>query len=85
MNLFDKYFLYGKPDEMLQDQFYSESKIDNNDKLVSIHKSFDYIADKAAKTPLDTNKNKLIKILDIVNKIFDFNEKKPSQDKDQKY
>ena len=49
MKLLDKYFPYGRPDEMVQDLFDSTSKVDNRDKLVLIHSSFDNIADKADK------------------------------------
>ena len=72
MKLFDRYFSYGKPDEILQDLFYSKSKIDNNQKLVLIHKYFDYIADKVTDILPSTNKSKLLKMLDIINKILAF-------------
>ena len=75
MNLFNKYFSFKKPDEMLQDLFYSKSKSDNRDKLVLIYENFDYITGKATQTRSDTNKSKLVKILDIIRKILDFNEK----------
>ena len=74
MKLFDKYYPYGRPDEMLQDLNDSKSIVDNGDKLVLIDKSFDYIADKAKKMPPSTNKNKFVKILNIVNEILKFNE-----------
>ena len=60
---------------MAQDLFDSKSKVDSRDKLVSIHHSFDYIAKRAKRMPPSTNKNKLVKILNIVNEIFKFNEK----------
>ena len=60
---------------MLQNLFYSKSKSDYRAKLVLIHKSFDYNADRATQMPSSVDKSKLIKILDIVNKILDFNEK----------
>ena len=75
MNLFNKYFSFEKPDEISQDLFYSKSKSDNRDKLVLIHKNFDYITGKATQMPSDTNKRKLVKILDIIKYILDFNEK----------
>ena len=75
MNLFNKYFSFKKPDEISQDLFYSKSKSDNRDKLVLIHKNFDYITGKATQMPSDTNKRKLVKILDIIKYILDFNEK----------
>ena len=75
MNLFNKYFSFKKPDEISQDLFYSKSKSDNPDKLVLIHKNFDYITGKATQMPSDTNKRKLVKILDIIKYILDFNEK----------
>ena len=74
MKLLDKYFPYGRPDEMVQDLFDSKSKVDNRDKLVLIHSSFDNIADKADKQPPSTNKQEFVKILRIVNKILAFNE-----------
>ena len=67
MNLFNKYFSFKKPDEISQDLFYSKSKSDNRD--------FDYITGKATQMPSDTNKRKLVKILDIIKYILDFNEK----------
>ena len=75
MNLFNKYFSFKKPDEILQDLLYSESESDNLDKLVLIYKYFDYITGKATQMPSDTNKSKLVKILDIIKKILGFNEK----------
>ena len=75
MNLFNKYFSFKKPDEISQDLFYSKSKSDNPDKLVLIHKNFDYITGKATQMPSDTNKSKLVKILDIIKYILDFKEK----------
>ena len=74
MKLFDKYYPYRRPDEMLQDLNDSKSIVDNGDKLALIDKSFDYIADKAKKMPLSTNKKKFVKILNIVNKILKLNE-----------
>ena len=73
MKLFDKYYPYRRPDEMLQDLNDSKSIVDNGDKLVLIDKSFDYIADKAKKMPPSTNKNKFVKILNIVNEILKLN------------
>ena len=75
INIFDRYFSYRKPDEMLQDLCFSKSKIDYNEKLVLIHKSFDYIVDEATGLSPSTNKSKLVKILGIVNNILDLNEK----------
>ena len=60
---------------MLQDLNDSKNIVDNGDKLVLIDKSFDYIADKAKKMPPSTNKNKFVKILNIVNEILKLNEK----------
>ena len=37
MILFEKYFSYRRPDEMLQDLYDSKSKVDNHDKLAVIH------------------------------------------------
>ena len=74
MKLFDKYYPYRRPDEMLQDLNDSKSIVDNGDKLVLIDKSFDYIADKAKKMPPSTNKNKFVKILNVANEILKFNE-----------
>ena len=74
MKLFDKYYPYGRPDEMLQDLNDSKSIVDNGDKLVLLDKSFDYIADKAKKMPPSTNKNKFVKILNVANEILKFNE-----------
>ena len=39
-----------------------------------IHRHFDYIANRAEKMLLSTNKNKFVKILNIVNEILKFNE-----------
>ena len=75
MELFNSYFSYGKPDEILQDWFYEKSRIDNNEKLVLIYKGFDCIADKSADMLPSTNKSNLVKILESVNKILDFNGK----------
>ena len=66
IKLFDKYFPYGRPDEMVQDLFDSKNKVDNCDKLVLIHRSFDYIAKRTEKMPPSTNKNGFVKILNIV-------------------
>ena len=74
MKSFEKYFSYRKPDEMVQDLFDSKSKLDNHDKLVLIHESFDSIADKANKLSPSTNRHEFVKILKIVNKILAFNE-----------
>ena len=74
MKLFDKYFYYGRPDEMLQDLYDSKSKVDDHDKLVLIHHHFDYIIKKAEKMPPNTNKNEFVKIFNIVNETFKFNE-----------
>ena len=59
---------------MVQDLFDSKNKVDNCNKLVLIHRSFDYIAKRAEKMPPSTNKNEFIKILNIVNEILKFNE-----------
>ena len=59
---------------MLQDLYDSKSKVDNHDKLALIHRHFDYIANRAEKMPPSTNKNKFVKILNIVNEILKFNE-----------
>ena len=74
MKLFEKYFSDGRPDEMLQDLYDSKSKIDNRDKLVLIHHHFDYIAKKVEKMPTSKNKNEIVKMFNIVNEIFKFNE-----------
>ena len=74
MKSFEKYFSYRKSDEMVQDLFDSKSKLDNDDKLVLVHKSFDNAVDKANKLPPSTNKHEFVKILKIVNKILTFNE-----------
>ena len=45
-----------------------------------IHCHFDYIANRAEKMLLSTNKNKFVKILNIVNEILKFNEQiRPGQ------
>ena len=62
--------------------FYSQSKSDNRDKLVLIHKSFDYNADRTTQMPSSADKSKLIKILDFVKKILDFNEEKSTRKRD---
>ena len=59
---------------MLQDLYDSKSKVDNHDKLALIHHHFDYIANRAEKMPPSTNKNKFVKILNIVNEILKFKE-----------
>ena len=74
MILSEKYFSYRRPDEMLQDLYDSKSKVDNLTKLVLIHHHFDYIIKKAEKMPPSTNKNEFVKIFNIVNEIFKFNE-----------
>ena len=74
MKSFEKYFSYRKSDEMVRCLFDSRSKLDNDDKLVLIHKSFDNVADKANKLPPSTNQHEFVKILKIVNKILTFNE-----------
>ena len=71
--LFGKCFSDEKPDKMLQGLFYSKSKSDNRDKLVMIHKHFNYPANRATQMPSSADKSKLVQILDIVNKILDFN------------
>ena len=71
---FEKYFSDRKPDEMAQDLFDSKSKLDNHEKLVLIHESFDNIADKVNKLPASTNKHEFVKILKIVSKFLAFNE-----------
>ena len=73
MKLFDKYYPYGRPDEMFQDLNDSKSIVVNGDKLVLVDKSFDYIADKAKKIPPSTNKNKFVKILNLVNEVLKLN------------
>ena len=71
---FNKYFPYKRPDKMLQTLYNSKSKADNYDKVSSIYGSFHYFADNVEEKPTCTNKKEEIKILDIVNKILDFNE-----------
>ena len=80
--LFGKCFSDEKPDKMLQGLFYSKSKSDNRDKLVMIQKNFDYTANRATQMPSSADKSELAKILEIVNKILDFNFKKINKDKD---
>ena len=58
---------------MVQDLFDSKFKLDNYDKPVLIHKSFDNIADKANKLPPSKNRHEFVKILKIVIKILAFN------------
>ena len=67
---------------MLQGLFYSKSKSDNRDKLVLVHKNFDYTTNRAPQMPSSSDKSILVKILDIVNKILDFNLKNINKDKD---
>ena len=74
MKLFDKYYPYGRSDEMFQDLCDWKSIVDNGDKLVLLDKSFDYITDKAKKMPPSKNKNKFVKILNVANEILKFNE-----------
>ena len=71
---FEKYFSDRKSDEMAQDLFDSKSKLDNHEKLVLIHESFDNTADKVNKLPPSTNKHEFVKILKIVSKFLAFNE-----------
>ena len=59
---------------MLQGLYNSKSKADNHDKLVIIHRHFDYIANRAEKMSPSTNKSEFVKILNIVNEILTFNE-----------
>ena len=47
-----------------------------------IHKNINYTANRATQMPSSADKSKLVKILDIVNKILDFNFKKINKDKD---
>ena len=75
MKLFDNYFPYERPDQMLRDLFDSKSNVDNHDRLVLIHRIFDYLGNKVEKMLTTTNENKFIKILKIVNEIHKFNEK----------
>ena len=49
-------------------------KVDNHDKLVLIHCNFDYIANRTEGMPRSTNKNRLVKILNIANEVLKFNE-----------
>ena len=74
MKLFDNYFPYERPDQMLRDLFDSKSNVDNHDRLVLIHRIFDYLGSKAEKMLTTTNENKFVKILKIVNEIHKFNE-----------
>ena len=59
---------------MVKDLFDSKSKLDNHEKLVLIHESFDNTADKVNKLPSSRNKHEFVKILKIVNKFLAFNE-----------
>ena len=65
---------------MLQDLLESKSKVDNHDKLVLIHRHFDYIPNRAEKISLSLNKQEFVKILNIFNSILAFNEEnQPAQ------
>ena len=44
------------------------------DSLVLIHCNFDYIANRTEGMPQSTNKNRLIKILNVANEVLKFNE-----------
>ena len=60
---------------MLQDLFETKIKIDNHKKFAPIYDSFESIANRAENKPLGMYKQEYAKILSIVNKILDFNEK----------
>ena len=55
-------------------KIYMIQKVDNHDKLVLIHCNFDYIANRTEGMPRSTNKNRLVKILNIANEVLKFNE-----------
>ena len=76
MDSFRKYFPYKRPDIMAQVLYDSKSKAVNYDKVNSIYGGFDYLGDKTKVIPASTDKKQIIKILNIVNKVLDFNEQK---------
>ena len=55
-------------------KIYMIQKVNNHDKLVLIHCNFDYIANRTEGMPRSTNKNRLVKILNIANEVLKFNE-----------
>ena len=59
---------------MLQALYNSESKDDNRIKVGLIYGSFKYFENKVEKMLISINKKEPIKVLNIVNKILDFNE-----------
>ena len=59
---------------MLQALYNSESKDDNCIKVGFIYGSFKYFENKVKKMLISIIKKELIKVLNIVNKILDFNE-----------
>ena len=61
MKLFDNYFPYERPDQILRDLFDSKSNVDNHDRLVLIHRIFDYLGNKAEKMLTTTMKINLSK------------------------
>ena len=76
MDSFRKYFPYKRPDIMAQVLYDSKSKAVNYDKVNSIDGGFDYLGDNTKVIPASTDKKQIIKILNIVNKVLDFNEQK---------
>ena len=74
MKLFSKYFYYERPDRMVKILYNSKSKGGNNNAVSQIDDSFNYFAKKVIEMPTGTYKKEKIKILDIVNKILNFDE-----------
>ena len=66
MKLFNSYFSYKTPDEMVQTFYNSKSKIKNNKTLGPIINNFDYFAKKTDGMSKDIYKEH-VKILSIVN------------------
>ena len=56
MKIFNRYFTYKTPDEMVQGLCNSNSKTENNTILSPIMNNFDYFAKKTEKMLKDTNK-----------------------------
>ena len=73
MGLFDKHFPYERPDRMVEVLYTSKSKADNNSVVSLIACCFDHLAKKVKEMPKDV-RTEQVKILNIVNKILNFNE-----------
>ena len=73
ISLFNRYFSYKTPDEMVQALYNSKSKTENNSIWIPIMDNFDYFVKKTEQIPKDVNKDQ-VEILNIVTEILKFNE-----------